>query len=660
MFKIRNIAHSIIASMSFLSIVASANFDNIEKKLEQKQATLKREFKNVSYENKKDNYLPKIYEENEKNAQIFFCHNGSTGWLEFTNYEFMINGRESNKLVTIVIGKSIEDAKNEKNVTKETIEILDPELSFVLQDAILKYWDKINTANIKSLPLINVAHAIQVGYNALDYHLGFTDVIDTNCAVNILNLNDLIELIKTKQQNYKEHAMFLNRFITFDDIKKKKALGFIAYYPNPIYLNDIAWYIRPSNMTYQDYAKYSQSDMPTLDDTEILSRNYIKSLEHNDYYDILKRLYPQKSMKLHPKNQDIYFIYCDIEIGEKTNGLRIVQEKIKNIKDTSYDVLLCGSGSMLYLAQIQNGEVKKINYVDIVENIDETIKKLKNKNTTDVNIKLTNDEISVLKANTQLTKYYSDFRTISYEDFRPLPPAYVFRGDDRDLEDISKAGGFWVLPHYVENIQYDAKNNLEAVKKIDDVWKVKECRFDICSAGTAYLASSRKFDFANTYGYNTYALFTTDAIDLPSMYENNNTHNLLHNEAIIPVGVDWKNVAGVRHKENRLLVGPVFLKNSLETNDVDNFWKMLQLFGGKSQANKKKQIEFINSICQGEFNVSRVVDIFGHDKEITQAMKDTGDGDFTDLETDDDLQLMRSQQCPQLSDAVIGLQTTMR
>jgi hypothetical protein len=187
---------------------------------------------------------------------------------------------------------------------------------------------------------------------------------------------------------------------------------------------------------------------------------------------------------------------------------------------------------------------------------------------------------------------YTD--SITHKDFTVLAPAYVFRGDDRSLLDIYRNGGFTAIAFRdKEHDPYGCgldMNNLAAIKKEDGFWKFFK-GYAKCSTDKVYLYTSRNFDIAKSYSNwsgkskegNVYALFTTQGIDCPTLLKNKNGKSAAYEETVIPVKADWEEVIGNRITNDDYLVGPVFLRKELVLKDVDNFWKILQLFGDKQQ-----------------------------------------------------------------------------
>lgn len=523
MFKSRCVMFLIsISIFSFSAIVNVAygqtekingfkTIDQVLEKIEQKQKvelTLKKEFalKNIPYQVKEE-ALPKVRE------QLLLCHDESTAWLELTNYKFLVTGQESNRLVTISIGKPAKE-KITGNTTKKAIEIFDPEAAFVFQDAILFHWDKLGS-NPPASSVTTLAKIIQIGYDALSYHFGAKNSLEISEITESINsLEDLSLFISSNQEKYKEQQKKLNRLITSEDIEAKEKLGFTTYYPNPIYLGDIAWYLRPQNMDYKDYARYgkiesSSESLGLACEPGILSKsNNANFTEHDDYARILERIYPKKPITN----------YCHTKYHEYKS---------------------------------------------------------------------------------------SDFKRLS---------AYVFRGDSRSLEDIHETGGFWARLDFKgecaksesceEYKEFDASKDLEILKGIDEVWKFSENTPYPYSADRAYVAPARKLGVAKNFGTsgNVYALFVKNGIELPYIAADQNIVDTFFKEVAAPAGINWDNVIGMKNNNNNIWLAPVFLKNGFELADADNFWEILQLFGGKPQCvNRENRLALIKN-CKDIFD----------------------------------------------------------
>jgi len=491
------------------------DIEKYKKQLQQEQ-NLTRDFtKTISYINQPEGSLPKISQESE---QMVLYYNESKAWLELNNYEFLLNGKESKQLVTMFVGKSANDIVNKDSVVKKTIEIFDPEAAFVFQDAIIKYWHNNSSTQIKANSLMDLAQAINTGYHALKYHFAITESQKADTIQTAINsVQDLSDFIDMSHKQYQEYFKKMRRLVTMEDIKSKEQLGFAAYYPNPIYLHKLAWYLRPQNMQYDTYSAYGLAEDLGGDPEMLLEKNPPVPAEPNEYYDILKRLYSGKNYRRSP----------DIKINP----------------DYNYT--------------------------------------------------------------------YSDIKSLRYIDFKPLPPVYVFRGEDRSLEEVNKDKGFdsafvrckalpedpddyndsdaeylyslckkYILEAKAKNGNYD----IEKIKELDFIWAMHEKKMAIYT-DKAYISASRRFITAQFYGNYAYALLTRKGIDVPNFLEKENDVNGYHYETIIPLHADFKDVVGVRKNSCRpkQAIGPVFLQNDFDKKDSDNFWKLLQIFGGKSQ-----------------------------------------------------------------------------
>lgn len=323
MFNSRTLLHS--ASVATIAFLISIN--NAYSKTNSVDS---QEFKNIQklYYQTADNQAPEILQ------QMRFYYNNSTAWLEFTNYEFLINGKESNKLVRIFIGKPVESTRDNKNTKEQIIEIFDPEISFVFQNAVLNYWNKLPENQKTSL--MDLAKAIQIGYSAVNYHFGFKDSLEAEPITQSINSpEDLLVFVVSECEKYKKLALEsndknINKIETLSNIKEKTELGFTAYYPNPIYLGDIALYTRPKGMSYADYIKNSRNEdmqdiFGSIDEELLLSNN--KNITEDKYIGILKatfeRLYPKKNLK--PQKET-----CPIK-GTVSDGICYTYKDIKQL-----------------------------------------------------------------------------------------------------------------------------------------------------------------------------------------------------------------------------------------------------------------------------------------------------------------------------------------
>lgn len=205
-----------------------------------------------------------------------------------------------------------------------------------------------------------------------------------------------------------------------------------------------------------------------------------------------------------------------------------------------------------------------------------------------------------------LTDYvYSDFKPLTYKNFKPLPPSYVFRGDSRSLESIEYSNGFGsqvargidtytpgIFKKYGLDIELIKQGRCdEEIKKIDELWMLYERMIDLWS-DRAYVSASRNIVTSQDYGKNVYAVFTKKGIDLPILFEQEEDAYAYHHEVVIPLRVKFDDIIGTRVGSGSgmadfLFVGPVFLKENFESKDSNNFWQLIQLFGGKSQVREK-------------------------------------------------------------------------
>jgi len=218
---------------------------------------------NVRYEFR--NELPIV------GKQIVLCYDKSDHpnvWLEFTNYEFLVNNSGANKIVTVYLGENKSDWN--ESLTKKTIEIFYPEAAYVFQDAAMQYWDKLEEKS-KENTIVHLAQAIQAGYDALYHHFGLTKDRKIENDTPVSSLDDLLLLIETKHKEYQEDAnkhitnageirvcdnyRYQIRLVPSSELDRMEKLGFKAYYANPIHLRDIAQKIRPKHMEYPKYKK---------------------------------------------------------------------------------------------------------------------------------------------------------------------------------------------------------------------------------------------------------------------------------------------------------------------------------------------------------------------------------------------------------------------
>ncbi len=501
--------------------------------------------------------------------QIVLCGNDQVIWLEFKNYEFLINGKESNQLVLVYIGKFKEQKINEQivsqqnNVKKLAISILDPESVYVFQNAIVHYW---NQPDISKLTL---AGAVLEGFNALDYHFGVINKLVKNNYSHkaCLPFTELSTLINSRIETYKKQQEKLNRLVTIEDIEKKKELGFSAYYPNPFYLGDIAWYIRPQNMDYLAYAssrvESASESLGIWCEPGTISKSTSSDLpQHDVFTDILERLYPEKK---DPKSI--------------------------------------------------NGQPNRYHEYK-----------------------------------------FSDFKRIS---------AYVFRGDIRLPEEIYRDDGFWA---YSKDKSFNIKTDLAALAKIDQPWQFHEDSPYPYTDGKAYIPTAKKFGITKNYGNNIYALYARNGIEIPFIIGNQDISGIIYKEVAVPVRVAWQDVIGTR-ANNQLLIGPVYIKKGFEVEDANNFWIILQLFGGKPQCIDVERRFDILKNCKnivnqaGEIHIDELkqyaANIYGIGYEIIQniySMSGVVSNENDNVNFNDQLKDI----CLDIANTILGVQNSLK
>lgn len=455
--------------------------------------------KNIKYEFK--DVLPKVEE------QMFICKEGYKVWLELTNFEFVINSKESNKIVTIYIG--VVGDKNK--ATKIPIEMYDPETAFVFQDAIIRFWEKESQTDSDS-HYQKLARALQIGYQAVAYHFGFTNYLnvartdpqeedfceklDLNKLYNASKHNTpinspyvILPLYKNLHEKYKAQALSINIFVDKAKVEKRKKLGFVAYYPNPIYLGNIAKYLRPSSIGYDQYNDVRQFDI----------MNEIRCEE-----------------KYYTKNDRVHYDYCD---------------EYTQILDQVYPDGMAHINSIYGLRQFKFDRVS----------------------------------------------------------------AYGFRGDDRSLEEVYDYGGFWKRIQDINGSTYFSKDK-DRLLADPKFWEMENgggaMDKTLHTASQCYVSTSRNQFITKTYGGNVYLVFAEGGLNIPMNIANKNINTAGIMEIAIPGGIGWDNVIGVREsvklyagpeRNSGYLTGPIFLKESLAQHEPDNFWDILQVFGGKSQ-----------------------------------------------------------------------------
>lgn len=504
---------------------------------------------NVSYEFKQEKSLPTTAD------QILFCSDDTRAWLEITNYEFLINGIESDKLVTIFIG-----TKGSSGVVKkESIQIFDPESAFVFQDAILKYCAKNSQFGDTFLDLAKI---IQIGYNALDYHFGFKNSLgDVNEITTSINSpQELYCFIKSTYHNtYKTQAESLGRFVTAEDINRKKELGFIAYYPNPFY-NAATWHIRPQDINYDDYklVDYNESLTFNEDGLEFLFKKGIVT-EHNEFYDVLKRVYPDKILSLMHKSCPLKD-YKDYEYSD--------------IKELTYKD--CTPLHPIYLFRGDSRSLEEIFTANGFES--EVIR----------GGVLLGDEGSM---DLIFKKYSIDKEKIKKGEY--------------DLEKIMKIDDFWLFP----------ENGLELYS--DAIYVSASRVFSVANDySVGFLPENKK---GNVYAFFTKKGIDVPSL-INACHETvvplkvNFTDIVGTRASYIGTKDDYRG-----QDDKKYLIGPVFLKKDFELIDADNFWKTLHLFGGKNQFKKmtqeqKEQVEKIADSSDCEEKAQVMYEIYGIEK----------------------------------------------
>ena len=247
-------------------------------------------YKNIYYEFK--SVLPKTEE------QMFICTDGNKVWFELTNYEFLVNGEKSNKIIKVYIGKV--SSGNTLNTTeKYALGIFDPETAYVFMKAILGYWDSLPKNRIEADSILDLAQTLQAGYQEIFYHFDFSNTLESKDMVaKISSFKELIEFWQLQQEQYAIEAKRIGRLVTADEIEKRKKQGFNAYYPNPVYLDDIAIYKRPSNMSYAEYIENGKEDLREDNvgfncDKTYLAKTPDTSFDYCDEYNkVLEKIYP--------------------------------------------------------------------------------------------------------------------------------------------------------------------------------------------------------------------------------------------------------------------------------------------------------------------------------------------------------------------------------
>ncbi|MBU0744366.1 MAG: hypothetical protein KKE11_03250 [Gammaproteobacteria bacterium] len=228
--------------------------------------------------------LPKIEE------QILLCNDGVKVWLELTNFQSLVNGQESNKIVTVYIG----DVGDKKKADRKIIEIFDPEATFVFQTEVIGWWGN-NDRGISSPS--KLAEAILNGFKGVSEHFDFQEKFLQEGNQSIVSIEDLIDFCNQQQEKFKSITHGIDRFVTMGTINKRKAQGLGAYYPNPIYLKSMFNYKRPQGMSYDEYLKRVLEEilfgMDMACDKDDISKT--DDADYNfcdEYTQILERVYP--------------------------------------------------------------------------------------------------------------------------------------------------------------------------------------------------------------------------------------------------------------------------------------------------------------------------------------------------------------------------------
>lgn len=444
------------------------------------------------------NILPEV------STQVLICIDGSKIWLELTNFEFLVNNKESDKIVTVYLG----DVGDTEKARKIAIEIFDPEAVFVFQDVLLRFWDGLLQKSLyPEDSFSSLVASVELGYRAISYHFGFSNSLQSDiCLKDIDNFHDFLKFQKSLHKKYMVEMESIDRSVTKDLIDKRQRQGLMAYYPNPFYLGDLVWFLRPTDVNYIDYVSAAVKNFgPNYDamscinfPVSYLKQSSVANSNYNcsdSYSPILERLYP--------------------------------------------------AGRIEYTL---NGDTK--------------------------------------------------FR------FLNRISGYFFRGDSRQIDEVYDANGFWSRVHTNQGeYLFDNAKHKEALLHNDSFWKIgfnKRWGFD--PYGSAYLSTSNYFSTAAGYGEDghVYALAAECGLGLPQGIIGTHTNGRVIDtgrirEIAVPGGMDWKSVVGVRKKiilnernpANGVqvihLIGPVFIKMDLASNDEDNFWKILNIVGGKPQ-----------------------------------------------------------------------------
>lgn len=136
-------------------------------------------------------------------------------WLQLENYEFLLNSKESNKLITayigIVNGQKITPALAQQQTQarqEKIIAILDPESVYVFQNAIVNYWNQVEVINL------SLEEAITSGFAALSYHFGATNQLSykpISSNKKTATYSELCQQIDMHLDKYQQHQKQLSR-----------------------------------------------------------------------------------------------------------------------------------------------------------------------------------------------------------------------------------------------------------------------------------------------------------------------------------------------------------------------------------------------------------------------------------------------------------------
>ena len=508
--------------------------------------------KNIHYDELKDK-LPKIEE------QMLVCYEGSKIWLELTNFEFLINSKESNNLVKVYIG----EVGNKDLAVRLPIEIYDPEAVFVFQDAITKFWD-----NLLDRSTQKISEALKVGYRAMSYHFGFAESLRTDLAsdavqMSICNENNslqknILDLQSFLNKKHQDEMKSLDRLATKELITKRKSQGLTAFYSNPIYLGDMTLYSRPNWMSYKDYVLASMK--PTL----LPKFNYLSKYDdinyksRDKYSPILDRLYPEGKAYYEKENGEIY-----------KGGLRRISTYVFRADTRSINEVYEAEGFWPRFCAVKVG-------IDLPPGV------------------VAQDEKRQRKYCTS-HKYFSE----SYENdinreqiIERYCPEYKFSSMDEAAEMLDEN----IFKKYCNAFQIFNKDTVDELLNEDMFLRVFYMnRVGLIPLDSGYISTSKYF--VRRYGHSrisyTYAAFLEGGVVMPSVNDKGKlAKTFMNHEVAAPGGIDWENIVGARKRINLLeeskqvlekfhFVGPVFLKDSLSEDDKDNFWEILYTMGDK-------------------------------------------------------------------------------